>query len=172
MASLPSVTVVSDTSPISYLVLTRTEEAIPELYGEVLVPEAVHRELVHPNGPDVVRERISDSPAGIKEETVGSGNGERSRGKEEPGDLQDLDPGEREAIRLSVQEEAGLLLIDERAGRTVARMYGIKVTGTIGVLGAATQKGLIDPGRAVRDLRQTSFRASADLYRWLLDKQQ
>ena len=171
MASLPSVTVVSDTSPISYLVITRTEEAIPELYGEVLVPEAVHRELVHPNGPDVVRERISDSPAGIKEETVGSSNGERSPGKEEPGDLQDLDPGEREAIRLSVQEEAGLL-IDERAGRTVARMYGIKVTGTIGVLGAATQKGLIDPGRAVRDLRQTSFRASADLYRWLLDKRQ
>ena len=102
MASLPSVTVVSDTSPISYLVLTRTEEVIPELYGEGFVPEAVHRELVHPNGPDVVRERISDSPAGIKEETVGSGNGERSRGKEEPGDLQDLDPGEREAIRLSV----------------------------------------------------------------------
>jgi predicted nucleic acid-binding protein len=51
-------------------------------------------------------------------------------------------------------------------------MYGIKVTGTIGVLGAATQKGLIDPGRAVRDLRQTSFRGSADLYRWLLDKRQ
>ncbi len=44
MASLPSVTVVSDTSPISHLVLTRTEEVISELYGEVLVPEAVHRE--------------------------------------------------------------------------------------------------------------------------------
>ena len=171
MASLPSVTVVSDTSPISYLVLTRTEEAIPELYGEALVPEAVHRELVHPNRPDVVRERISDSPAWIREETVGSGSGERSRGKEERGDLKDLDSGEREAIRLSVQEEAGLL-IDERAGRTVARMYGIKVPGTIGVLGAAAQKGLIDPGRAVRDLRQTSFRASADLYCWLLDKRQ
>ncbi|CBH23657.1 conserved hypothetical protein ontaining PIN domain [Salinibacter ruber M8] len=131
----------------------------------------VHRELVHPDGPEVVRERISDSPAWIREETVGSGSGERSRGKEERGDLKDLDSGEREAIRLSVQEEAGLL-IDERAGRTVARMYGIKVTGTIGVLGAATQKGLIDPGRAVRDLRQTSFRASGDLYRWLRDKRQ
>lgn len=40
MASLPSVTVVSDTSPISYSVLTRIEEVIPELYGEVLVPDS------------------------------------------------------------------------------------------------------------------------------------
>lgn len=41
-------TVVSDTSPISYLVLIRREEVIDGLYGEVLVPEAVHRELVPP----------------------------------------------------------------------------------------------------------------------------
>ena len=51
-------TVVSDTSPISYLVLIGREEVIGELYGEVLVPEAVHRELVHPRDPEVVRERI------------------------------------------------------------------------------------------------------------------
>lgn len=49
--------------------------------------------------------------------------------------------------------------------RTASRTHGSKVTGTIGVLGAVAQKGLIDQVRAVRNLRQTSFRASADLYR-------
>jgi predicted nucleic acid-binding protein len=47
---------------------------------------------------------------------------------------------------------------------------GVTVTGTIGVLGAAAQNGLLDSARAVRDLREPAFRASADLYRWLLDK--
>jgi len=164
------VTVVSDTSPISYLVLIGREEVIAEPYGKVLVPEAVHSELVHPRGPEVVRERISSSPSWMKVEASGSGEeGLRPPG-EKQGDLQELDPGEREAILLAVQKEAGLLLIDERAGRAVAGKFGITVTGTIGVLGAAAQKGLIDPARAVRDLRETTFRASAELYRWLLDK--
>jgi len=57
------VIVVSDTSPTSYLILIEREEVIPELYGEVLVPEAVYRELVHPRGPETVRERVSSSPS-------------------------------------------------------------------------------------------------------------
>jgi hypothetical protein len=36
--ALRPVTVVSDTSPISYLVLIGREEVIAELFGEVLVP--------------------------------------------------------------------------------------------------------------------------------------
>ena len=163
-------TVVSDTSPISYLVLIGREEVIPELYGDVLVPKSVYRELVHPRGPKVVRERISDSPAWMNVEPLGSEDEGPRSPKEEQGDLQDLDPGERKAILLAVGKSEALLLIDERAGRAVARKRGVKVTGTIGVLGAAAQKGLIDPARATKDLRETTFRASADLYRWLLDK--
>jgi predicted nucleic acid-binding protein len=166
------VTVVSDTSPISYLVLIRREEVIAELYGEVLVPEAVHSELVDPRGPDAVRERISCSPSWMKVKSTSSGEETLPLSEEKRGDLKELDPGEREAILLAVREEAGLLLIDERAGRAAARARGVTVTGTIGVLGAAAQKDLIDPAPAVRDLRETTFRASADLYRWLLEKGQ
>jgi predicted nucleic acid-binding protein len=106
----------------------------------------------------------------MKVEAAGSGEEGLPLPEENRGDLEELDPGEREAILLAVREDAGLLLIDERAGRAVAGKFGITVTGTIGVLGAAVQKDLIDPARAVRDLRETTFRASADLYRWLLDK--
>lgn len=163
-------TIVSDTSPISYLVLIGREEVIPELYGDVLIPRATRRELVHPQGPEAVRERIPGSPSWLNVEAAGLEDEGPGAPKEEQGDLQDLDSGEREAILLAAGKSESFLLIDERAGRAVARKRGVKVTGTIGVLGAAAQKGLIDPVRAVRDLRETTFRASADLYRWLLDK--
>ena len=165
-------TVISDTSPISYLVLIGSEEVITQLYGEVVVPGAVHRELIHPKGPDVVRERISSSRFWMRVEAAESDADSLRRGEEQKGNLQGLDPGEREAILLAVREEASLLLIDERAGRAAARKRGVAVTGTIGILGAAAQKDLIAPARAVRDLRETTFRASADLYRWLLEKGQ
>jgi predicted nucleic acid-binding protein len=133
------VIVVSDTSPIIYLVLIGREEMVPQLYGKVVVPEVGRRELVHPKGPEVVREQISNSPSWMKVEAAESDAGglrrdEEQRGEKQQGDLQDLDPGERGAILLAVRKEAGLLLIDERAGRTSARKRGLTVTGTIGVL--------------------------------------
>jgi predicted nucleic acid-binding protein len=106
----------------------------------------------------------------MKVEASSSGEDELSLPEGNPAGLKELDIGEREAILVAVREETSLLLIDERAGRAVARELGVTVTGTIGVLGAAAQNGLVDPAEAVRDLRETTFRASSDLYRWLLGK--
>jgi len=36
--------VVSDTSPINYLVLIERHDLLPELFQRVLIPDAVHRE--------------------------------------------------------------------------------------------------------------------------------
>jgi hypothetical protein len=47
-------TVVSDTSPINYLVLLELPELLPKLFGRVLIPEAVHRELQSIRAPDPV----------------------------------------------------------------------------------------------------------------------
>ena len=100
-------TIVSDTSPISYLVLIGAVKALPKLYGETLIPEEVRRELGHPQGPEAVRNWIETSPSWLSVKGVeGEGNS-----------LQSLDPGEREATLLASQEGAGLLLIDEQAGR-------------------------------------------------------
>jgi predicted nucleic acid-binding protein len=81
-----------------------------------------------------------------------------------------LDRGERAAIRLAVHEDARLLVIDERAGRTVANDLGLAVTGTLGVLDVAATEGLVDVAEVIERLRATSFRAAPSLYRWLLDR--
>ena len=47
--------VVSDTSPLHYLVECEAIEILPALFGEILIPPAVHRELQHLKTPVGVR---------------------------------------------------------------------------------------------------------------------
>jgi len=54
-----------------------------------------------------------------------------------------LDRGEQAAIALA-QRESALLLIDDALGRREASRRGIGTTGTLGVLSAAAEKGLVD----------------------------
>jgi predicted nucleic acid-binding protein len=53
---------------------------------------------------------------------------------------------------------AGLLIIDERAGRTEAKNRGLLVTGTSGVLEKAANLGLVNLAQAVSRLLATNFR--------------
>lgn len=62
-------------------------------------------------------------------------------------------------------------LLSERAARRAATERGLRVTGTLGVLNFAGQRGLVDVSQAIERLRQTSFRASPGMYQWLLDQQ-
>lgn len=46
----------------------------------------------------------------------------------------ELDRGESEAITLALQQQTDLLLLDDAGGRGKARIYGLKYTGTVGLL--------------------------------------
>ncbi len=63
--------------------------------------------------------------------------------------LAHLDQGERDAITLAQELQADLLLIDERLGRQAAIDRKFNVTGTVGILGRAATRGLIDIAEAV-----------------------
>lgn len=54
--------VLSDTSPLNYLVLIGHVNVLPALFGEVILPVAVRDELLHPAAPEVVREWLSAPP--------------------------------------------------------------------------------------------------------------
>lgn len=119
--------VVSDTSCISNLLSIGWEELLPRLFGEVLIPPAVLRELLrfHVRVPDFVR---CVAPAGI---------GELARLSQE------LDLGEAEAICLALELKADRLLIDEAPGRAAALREGIPIIGLVGVLVTAKRIGLL-----------------------------
>jgi predicted nucleic acid-binding protein len=59
-----------------------------------------------------------------------------------PADLQEarLDRGERETLALAVKLDSSLVLMDETAGRQLARDRGLAVRGSLGVLVEAYQR--------------------------------
>lgn len=81
-----------------------------------------------------------------------------------------LDEGETAAIALAEFLRADLLLIDERDGYRVARRKGLSVTGTLGLLDLAAERGLIDFVQAVTKLEQTTFRRPEALLEALRNK--
>ncbi len=81
-----------------------------------------------------------------------------------------LDRGEAEAIALAVDLKANYLLIDEMKGRTIARKYNLTITGVLGILIRAKQKGLLEFVKPDMDklIYEADFRVHPKLYKEVL----
>lgn len=54
--------VIADTFPINYLVLIDLIQILPDLFGKVIIPQVVLRELQSTSAPDVVRQWLMNRP--------------------------------------------------------------------------------------------------------------
>jgi hypothetical protein len=77
-----------------------------------------------------------------------------------------LDKGEAEAIALGVQEQANVILLDERKARRKAVGLDLNVLGTVGILIWAKRAGLIKNLQQQLNTLQTTglFRLSRTVY--------
>jgi uncharacterized protein len=141
------VIVVSDTSILLNLCRIGCEDVLPQLYGDVIAPETVRLEFEsavvrYPRFgglafPGWVRIEMPSRPLSSFEPHA------------------QLDRGESDAIALAAELQADLILIDELAGRAVAKRLGLRPTGTLGVLIDAKQCGLLAAiGPLLDDLRE------------------
>lgn len=149
--------VVSDTSPLNYLVLIGNDSLLPSLFGQVLTAPAVISEMTRPGSPEPVRVWASAPPPWLNV---------RAPATIEP--ALRLGRGEVEAISLAREVAADVVLIDERKGAQAAKSLGLFVTGTLGVLLLAHERGLVPLRASIEALRRTSFRATDELYNHLL----
>jgi predicted nucleic acid-binding protein len=151
--------VVSDTSPLHYLVECEAVEILPALFQEVFIPPTVHRELQHEKTPPRVRAWAQKLPAWVKiqKPTVVD-------------DSLNVDQGEKEAICLAREVRAAAILMDDRKGRAEAVRCGLRVAGTIGLLEAAAGRGLVDFATVVQRLRGTNARLDEDLIKAALTR--
>ena len=148
--------IVSNTSPLCYLILIGHADVLAKLYEEVHVAEKVIEELRHPDAPQLVREWAMTPPVWLKI---------HSDIDEPDPTLAVLDPGERATLQLAEPLRADVILLDEKAARSFASQRGLKTSGTLGVLCDAEQAGLIKLPDALDLLRKTNFRASPELWK-------
>jgi predicted nucleic acid-binding protein len=154
--------VVADTSPLFYLLSIGHIDVLPQLFGTVLVPEAVHKELCHPTAPSIVREWSVSLPPWVEVTPVAF---------LEDAALTPLGAGERDAVALALSLHADLLLIDERKATAVALKKGFEVIGTLGVLRVAARRRIIDLAEAITRLKRTNFRYRQEVLDALLNQE-
>lgn len=149
--------VVSDSSPFVYLTLLGRFALLHEIYQQILIPDAVWREVavagVHLQEGKNVQTAVAAgwlvvaTPAAVPA-SIGL-------------QIADLGEGERGAILLAIERQA-MLIIDEADGRKAAERLGVHCTGTVGVLVEARLRALIPALKPEleRLRRETNFRVS------------
>jgi hypothetical protein len=125
---------ISDSTPLIALARIEELDLVPQIFGEVLIPEAVYGELVEARG---------DAP-GAQEVA------EATWLQRVPADPQVVAPllllvdrGEAEAIAVAQRHPGSLLLTDDRKARRVAKTLGVEVQGCLGILLRARRQRLI-----------------------------
>ncbi len=127
---------VINTGPVIALVAaTDGLQWLDELYQAVWIPEAVFQELCA-GGPGAPEPSRVEAASKVVKRLPRSG--------ELPASLaHQLDQGEAWVIQSALDRKVGTVAVDEKAGRRVARLYGLQVTGSLGILIRARRLGII-----------------------------
>lgn len=145
--------IISDTTPLHYLILLEKTELLEKLFGKIVIPEAVFNEMQHEGTPEAVRLWIASVPAWIEIKTPSQINLER---------VKELGRGETQAIALAIETNADAILMDDRKAIREARKNNLLVLTTLGILELAAAKNLIDFSQTLAELARTNFRLPPD----------
>ncbi len=159
--------VASNTGPIIHLAQIGGLELIKELFGGVLITLAVKAEVVDEGRkgihPDVILIENAIKEGWIKVIKSGEVGGELTRFG--------LHNAEAGLIYHAFNEKMDLVLLDDDAAREVARTFGLKVKGSVGIIIEAFRKGKISKKRAstmLDELMRVMY-LGADVYKTAKD---
>jgi predicted nucleic acid-binding protein len=147
---MPKARVVTNATPVIALALVNQLDLLKRLYGQVSIPPAVQAEVLAGG---------SGSPGFAELQSVEWIRVVPLRDPQRADLLSDLDRGEAEVIALAQELNAELVIIDERLARRHAKRLGLKLTGTLGVLVKAKQRGLVPAVKPlIEQLQQSGIR--------------
>jgi hypothetical protein len=129
------VIVVSNTSPITNLAAIGRLYLLQDLFVSVAIAQGVWEEL-NANGKAWPGSREVQAADWIKRHTPGNTSLIAAL-------RVNLDRGEAETIALAIEQNADLVILDERDGRHAAQAHGLRIMGAVGVLIHAKRRDLI-----------------------------
>lgn len=146
--------VVSNSSPLIVLHNCGQLGILQQLFGQVLVPEAVYQEIVHNTKNRQQSEAVAQCDFiqvhSIPPQPISFSH--------------KLDRGEVEAIILAASLNVDYLLLDDKRAQKEAKLQGITFIPTFAVLLKAAQKGIISDLEAILTaLQQKNIFLSRDL---------
>lgn len=153
--------VVSDTTPLNYLILIGEQEVLARLFGQVLIPPAVLGELTREKTPGPVRTWAENLPDWVTVRAPERIN-DALAAKLHEGELHAISLAEE--LRAAPESTLDWILVDDWDARKAAKALGLPLLGTINVLEEAAVRGLLDIDEAATKLRATNYRATPDQY--------
>ena len=148
---------ICNTSPLQYLHQINQIDLLPKIYGSIRIPQAVADEIatgLQNNNDLPYLEDLYWLSVRPNEENVDLSQFPSGLGK---GEIQVISSG------FNMPDE--VLILDDRLARQFATKSGLKVTGTVGILLSAKQRGMITSIKPSLDhLTGLGFRISPDIY--------
>ncbi len=156
--------VIADASPLIGLAIVDGLAWLPTLFGDVWIPSSVRNEVlpgIQARGESAIAAAMRAKHLRVWTKVIPDADPP----------LPELDEGESDCIRIALSSGAidALILMDERAGRAVARARGVTVAGTAAVIGLAKKRRLIRAAKPYfAKLHATDFRIGANVIETIL----
>lgn len=155
--------VVVNTTPLIALSHVGQLDLLKYMYGEIIIPEAVYREL-SVKTESVCKKAVDSSLDWIRVDKI-QNQLAKSMYKTQ------LHDGEVEVMILSKEIDADVVIIDDANAKKHAKYLDLPVTGTLGILIKAKQKGYIEKLKPILDqMVQNGIYISQRLIRMCLEQ--
>lgn len=145
--------IISDTTPLRYLIEIEEAPILESLYGKIIIPQHVFAELQGQHTPPKVVQWIQQAPAWIevRQADISLFTPQRH-----------IQQGEHEAIALALELHADALLADDGDAIKEAQRLNLPTIRLFTILESAAELELLDLPSAIARMRQTTFRLPPD----------
>lgn len=151
--------IIVNSTPLIILGKIDELEILKDLYGEIIIPQAVFEEVTSKN--DFAREQILKSSWIKILEVHDKTNRKIYQAK--------LHDGEVEVMMLAKEISADLLIIDDNAAKKTAKFLEFKVTGTLGILlKAKSEKIIFEVKPILEKMLEKNFYISEEIFKLVL----
>ena len=151
-----------DSSPLIVLLKSDLENILPELFDEIIVPEAVWQEVLAGKENDIAKRKLPH---------LGWAKRVTKTNLSEKIEKYNLGKGEKAVLNLALTSSNSRVLLDDYAARKCAKALNLQVIGTGGLLILAKQNNLIfSVSEGIEKIQRSGLWISEEIIKLIKEK--